>query len=282
MSLLGKSAQELNPLIKQGTSALREYMAAADENYVLTEDQIEALAELDDQVQRNRLQWESLKMQISAQFAPAAKEALEKFGELVMKAGKALIDSGIIDAVGNLLVFLADMLTPITKLLTVADEAPGRLSPVATVLKAISYALAQVQDTVQLLLGIMPWNWFSGMASTALGLNASKGELSATQKVYYGDYQSYGWTYDASKGGWVGNYPGQNASGNDNWRGGLTWVGESGPELVSLPSGSQIYSNQDSRLGGDTFYITIDAASVREFNDIVEMAQSARVRSRMR
>lgn len=41
--------------------------------------------------------------------------------------------------------------------------------------------------------------------------------------------------------------PGYNAAGDANWRGGLTWVGESGPELVQLPRGSAIYSNQVSR-----------------------------------
>ena len=38
-----------------------------------------------------------------------------------------------------------------------------------------------------------------------------------------------------------------NAAGDENWRGGLTWVGEAGPELVALPQGSRIYSNQESR-----------------------------------
>lgn len=37
-----------------------------------------------------------------------------------------------------------------------------------------------------------------------------------------------------------------NAAGDTNWRGGLTWVGEQGPELVSLPQGSRIYSNPES------------------------------------
>jgi len=41
--------------------------------------------------------------------------------------------------------------------------------------------------------------------------------------------------------------PGYNAAGDMDWRGGLTWVGESGPELVQLPRGSAIYSNQESR-----------------------------------
>ncbi len=39
---------------------------------------------------------------------------------------------------------------------------------------------------------------------------------------------------------------GKNAIGTNYWRGGLTWVGEKGPELVSLPRGSQIKSNQKS------------------------------------
>lgn len=41
--------------------------------------------------------------------------------------------------------------------------------------------------------------------------------------------------------------PGQNASGTDNWKGGWTWVGEKGPELLNLPKGSQILSNTESK-----------------------------------
>lgn len=39
---------------------------------------------------------------------------------------------------------------------------------------------------------------------------------------------------------------GKNASGDNNWRGGLTWVGEKGPELVELPKGSRILPNKES------------------------------------
>ncbi len=71
----------------------------------------------------------------------------------------------------------------------------------------------------------------------------------------YGGYQN-------EDGGVPGgaNIP-QNASGTSNFPGGLTWVGEQGPEIVALPPASRIYSNQDSRqmmgktvnIGGDTF-----------------------------
>lgn len=39
---------------------------------------------------------------------------------------------------------------------------------------------------------------------------------------------------------------GKNAAGTNNWRGGLTWVGESGPELIDLPQGSKVYPNDVS------------------------------------
>lgn len=47
-------------------------------------------------------------------------------------------------------------------------------------------------------------------------------------------------SYNALKG--VGN----NAGGTDDWRGGLTWVGEKGPELLNLPGGSQIIPNNSA------------------------------------
>lgn len=78
---------------------------------------------------------------------------------------------------------------------------------------------------------------------------------------------------------------GGNAYGTYNFPGGLTWVGERGPELVELPTGSKVYPNGTlpNTLGGGTtvYNITIDANSVREFNDIVRIAQSERQSIRM-
>lgn len=45
---------------------------------------------------------------------------------------------------------------------------------------------------------------------------------------------------------WITGRPG-NAAGTDNWKGGWTWVGERGPELLNLPKGSQILSNTESK-----------------------------------
>ncbi len=74
------------------------------------------------------------------------------------------------------------------------------------------------------------------------------------------------------------------ASGTNYAPGGMALVGERGPEIVELPRGSKVYPNGTAPgIGGATvnesnvYNITIDASSVEEFNDIVRIAQTARV-----
>ena len=47
-------------------------------------------------------------------------------------------------------------------------------------------------------------------------------------------------------GGCGGGDTGSNAEGTNNWRGGPTWVGEQGPELIDLPRGTRILPNKES------------------------------------
>jgi len=44
----------------------------------------------------------------------------------------------------------------------------------------------------------------------------------------------------------IGRNIGQNAQGTNNWRGGMTWIGEKGPELVNLPKGSKVFPHNTS------------------------------------
>lgn len=278
MDLFGKSAQELNPLIQQGADVLQEYAEDAHEVYVLTENQVAALGSLDDQVQKNKLSWEGLKKQIAAEFAPASEQALRNFGELVKNAGKALIDSGIIKGVGEIFANLSNMLQPLSELLGAADSAPGRLRPVYEVLHGIAGVVAWIADAADAVIGMLTLDF--SRIGIAMGYGKSSGQYSNLQQ-WQGYGNAEGWVYDPNTRQYVSN--GFNASGNDNWRGGLTWVGENGPELVSLPKGSQISSAQDSRemMGVNNWYVTIDAKNVREFNDIVRMCRMAQAEERM-
>lgn len=79
---------------------------------------------------------------------------------------------------------------------------------------------------------------------------------------------------------------GRLASGTPNWAGGLTMVGERGPELVDLPKGSRVWSNtqtRDALQGGgaptNNFYgtITINTADAANafFNRLNQNAEMA-------
>ena len=58
----------------------------------------------------------------------------------------------------------------------------------------------------------------------------------------------FGNLLDGLSGGGAGlaSLFGFNANGTDNWQGGLTMVGERGPELANLPTGTQIFNAQKS------------------------------------
>lgn len=285
--LFGKSYQSLNPLIVSGTKTLEGYMEAAKDNYVLTNDQIAALGELDDQVQKNNNEWEGLKKQIAAQFAPASKEALENFGNLVNAAGKALVDSRLIEGVGEIFGFLSAMMQPLTDLLSTADGVPERLNPVYEVLHGIAGVIAWIADAANVVIGLMQTLTIVGAKEglsrigTAMGYGKSSGNYSNLQK-----WQGYGNTdgqwYNPETGMWEGNY-GRNAGGNDSWRGGLTWVGESGPELVNLPKGTEILNSQDSELvaGGDTYNFNFNVADLNELQAMITWVKTLRVTKNM-
>lgn len=306
--LLGKSAASLATIYKQGTGTLREYIKTAEDNYVMSEEQLEQLGAVDDAWNQLQLSIQHNKDMIGAAWAPTAQKALESFDRLVTAAGKALVDSGIIQGFGELVQFTLNLLDPIADLLSAADGAPGRLSPVYEALHAIAGVLAMIADAANVAIGLVQTLTIVGARQglqrigTALGYGASSGSYSYMQQwngtaarmdAQLGGYRGNGgadmsgYGYDSATGRYydlnTGNYIFHNAGGTNYWKGGLTWVGENGPELVSLPRGSEIMSAQESRTVGTTaIYVTIDAKNVREFNDIIDMAYDAQAQMRMR
>lgn len=284
IDIFGKSAQDLNPLIIQGSEALEKYAKEAnDAGYVMSNDMLAALGAVDDAQQRLLKTQEAVSNQISAEYAPYMEEALGDTADFIKKIGMAFKDSGIVQSFGSILTSATELLGPL------ADLSGPVLSALAGALKPIAYLMALIADTATVLHGILTLDM--DKIKTGLGLNISSGQLSAQQKIYYGNALS-SQTYNASSGGYTGSggyieagtgkWIPNNASGHFNFPGGLTSLSENGPEVVELPRGTRIYTNQESRqLGGDTYYITIDAKSVKEFNDIVEIARSKRRKDRM-
>lgn len=273
MELLGKSARDLNPLIKTGKEQFEAYTKEAKEmGLVLEDDALDALDKVDDAMLRLTKTTDSAKNQLSAQFAPSLEKATEKATDFIEETGQSLEDTGIVENFGILLESASGLLDPMADLIDLLGPTAAKA------MEGTAKVFALIADTLDFIVGVLTLD--GDKVSTALGLTAGSGKLSHQQQIKYADS---GWVYDEESGYWVGNYnPGNNASGDDNWRGGWTYINEAGPELALLPKGTQIYSAQETRLmGGDTYNITIDAASVQEFNDIVEIVKNQKRLIRM-
>lgn len=308
MEIFGKSAQDLNPLIQQGTARFRELGAEAQRTgNVLDGKALESLGAVDDAAQRLTKTTEGLKNQIGAEFAPATETALTGVRENVDKLGKAFLDSGITDQFASILESSVDLIDPLTELAT-------KVLPYLNAgMQVTAETVALIADTAQVITGLLTGDL--PRIKQYLGLSAGEGKYS---NQYRQMAREQGWTLDQNTGTYMSSnsltydqiqaaykkalqdgtaigmsyelwledfkkgYFGRNSSGNPNWRGGPTLVGENGPEVVTLPRGTRIESASETREFGTTnIYITIDAKNVKELNDLVQIAEDARWMGRM-
>ena len=320
MDLMSESAQELNPLIEIGSDGLKQYAQEAHSmGYVLDNEALTALTEVDDAYQRLQKSQEGAKNQLSAEFAPYLTEFYEKITKLIKDGGQALKDSGIVDSFGMLLETVGDIIAPTDQLSS--DTVPKlteALRPLAEIMAGIADTIDFISGAATVLTtGIWDWDKWSGgwkQMGKAAGFGYSYGNGNNTQTLkekweqidvnratsangygqyyangkWYSNYESYlRDEWEKSGTGTTFEYwkmqKGYNASGTDYWRGGRTLIGEYGPEEVVLPQGTRILTAQETRQasGGDTFYITIPANTVKEFNDIVNIARNKRRTDRM-
>ena len=283
MDMMSESAQELNPLIEVGSEGLKKYTDEAHEmGYVLDNEAVEALAATDAAQQKLLKTQEAVTKQISAEYAPYMTEALGDTADFIQKIGKAFVESGVVDKFGSILSSATQILEPLGDLtVAVLPALDAALKPVAT-------TMALIADTTNLLVGLLTLN--GDKIKTALGLNMSSGQLSNMQQLQYKGALSSGSSYVSGVGyTGTGGYMGadgkwhQNAAGTDNFIGGVTWVGENGPEPVWLPQGSRIGTNQEGRSlsGGDTYNFYVQANEIREIDDFIRRMKNQRRVARM-
>lgn len=318
MDLMSESAQELNPLIDAGSGALKKYADEAhDMGYVLDNEALTALTEVDDAYQRLQKSQESAKNQLSVEFAPYLTEFYEKITKLIKDGGQAMKESGLVDSFGMLLETVGNIIAPTD------DLANGAVPNLTKALRPLSEVVATIADTLQVISGLVTlattplWHfdkWASGFTKIGTGLGMNKNQPSNLQRLwaqwegadtnaatnaagygayyangkYYGNRDAYlreQWESELNAGGVVGSFEAwkqamgytRNASGTDWFPGGRTLLSEHGAETAILPQGTRILTAQETRQsGGDTYNITIDAHTVREFEDILRIVQDRR------
>lgn len=302
MDIFGRSAQDLNPLIIQGSKTLKAYADEAHNvGYVLDDEALSALGAVDDAYQRLQKTQEGVKNQLAVEFAPYLEEFYGDVTSMVKDGGKAIKDSGIVDAFGMLLETVGDILNPMS------DLSNNRVPALTKALQPLAKVMALMADAAELLKGVINFGtghisegW--GQMKHALGFGYSSGNgnnyqnlldsyneqqwgqsASDLSKAYEeavarGDSSTLGITEDE----WRRRYLGGNAAGTDNWAGGWTRVNENGLERIYLPSGSRIQTASETRYtSGDTYNTTVYVDHVEDLDTILRIAKNARITTRM-
>ena len=302
MDIFGRSAQDLNPLIIQGSKTLKAYADEAHNmGYVLDDEALSALGAVDDAYQRLQKTQEGVKNQLAVEFAPYLEEFYGDVTTMVKDGGKAIKDSGIVDAFGMLLETVGDIINPMS------DLSNNRVPALTKALQPLAKVMALMADAAELLKGVINFGtghisegW--GQMKHALGFGYSSGNgnnyqnlldsyneqqwgqsASDLSKAYEeavarGDSSTLGITEDE----WRRRYLGGNAAGTDNWAGGWTRVNENGLERIYLPSGSRIQTASETRYtSGDTYNTTVYVDHVEDLDTIIRIAKNARITTRM-
>nr|DAI31882.1 MAG TPA: tail tape measure [Caudoviricetes sp.] len=210
---------------------------------------------------------------IAEKLADVLPDAIQTLISFIDRVGKALEESGANEAFDKLLDAALDLLDPMTDLLEVI------LPPLADLLKIIAPIVDTIADGLQLIVGILTLN--GDKIKEALGLTTdvwSGGHNTANPGQGFGGGRTTSSTANEEilkkrNPGGLARY----ASGADWFPGGRTLLSEHGAETAILPQGTRILTAQETReYGGDTYNITIDARSVREFEDILRIVQDRR------
>ena len=146
MSIFGKSAQELNPLIIAGSAGIEEYTRKAHElGVVVSDETVGALAEVQDGVKDVTFQFGAAKQELAAEFAPVAKDVLNALSDLIKQGKDQLKDPQIKKSVKD----LGDSLGKLTKsgselAVKVLPKLADALKFIAEHGKGVAIALAAV------------------------------------------------------------------------------------------------------------------------------------------
>lgn len=135
MSLLGKSAQELNPLIEAGSARMDELgQQARDAGAVLSEDALNAFGEFDDQLQYLKANSNAAKRALGTALLPMLTKLGTTGNKMITKFTNALLDANgdlgkMADAVGELIPDLIEnIVQALPELLSAAQRIVSSLA----------------------------------------------------------------------------------------------------------------------------------------------------------
>lgn len=252
--LLSTTGEKIVPLLNMTKEELVElYGAAFDTGYVLHNSLLTSASDAAYEMERFGAKMEAVKLNLGTALLPI----LEFFVD-ILNAIPAPVIEGIAVFLGLTAVFGTVTKAVITyqaaaALCSAANTALGTsggiaaagMGPLLGILLAIAAAIAVIVGSASAL-------------DKALGSASKAAQNAANVRPKY------------------------NARGTDYFEGGQTWVGEEGPELVTLPRGSRIASHRESvkAVGGktgNTYIFNIQADKVEDFTRLVRLTEEERI-----
>lgn len=258
LKLFGDSAKDLNGMISLGSEGIQSLINEFDElGASLSGEDIQALTDAERSIKSMQESFKSAAAELVASFAPAIQAAADLLKNLSPEAKQAImviatLTAGFLGlslAIGALGAIYTTMMGTMGAATQAFMAQAGPIMVVVAAVGALALALKELIDTYN------EWKEKTGGDSFFTFMTDPEAPLREREQA-------------RSIAG-----AGRNAKGSNYWRGGLTWVGEEGPELVNLPQGSRIYNNkQSTSIGGNTYNINMnmDMAKIKKVNDVIE------------
>lgn len=262
MDLFGESARNLNPLIEMGSERLRELGIEAEElGIVMGESSVNKFDKLHDAMAKFSETSDALKRSLGEALLPILTGIFDVISSIPAPVLQTIT---VVTAIIAVIVMVAKAITSVTGAMSALTVVTGAFSVAGNKVLLIILAVVAALIALAAIIAVIK----NKKNETDEALNNATEQMANMNKSISGVQQN---TYSAQ----------QHASGTTNFRGGRTWVGEAGPELVELPPGSRITPQaQAGTTEYNTFYITIDAKNVDDFNKVVALAKNQRIAQR--
>lgn len=151
MDLLGRKAQDLNPLILNGRDTFEALAQEAhDMGYVMSVEDVAALVSLSDELDVFDKKLDTIKNRLAIDFSESMKSALEKLGGFFENAGKALADSGIADMLGFILDDVTGLLGESDEMKKTAGDLNTSLQPLVETVALLANAVGVIGSVVDI------------------------------------------------------------------------------------------------------------------------------------
>lgn len=262
MKIFGESARNLNPLIEMGSKKLKELgIEAENMGVIMGETELNGFVKLQDAMDKFNNSTDALKNSLGVVLLPLLTALFESISSIPVP---------VLQTITVIVTVIATIVAAVKAIKSLTDTGKGIKEFFSTFDFAANKTTLIILGVVAAIIAVMTLiAVLAGKANDVDRAMSSVGNSVGKMTETVTNVQTS--TYSAQ----------QHASGTTNFRGGRTWVGEAGPEIVELPPGSRITPQEKAgTIEYNTYYITIDAKNVDDFNRMVQMMDNLRIAQR--